>query len=149
MASTDGSGSLSGRCLCGAVRFSLTPTTRNVGVCHCSMCRRWAAGPFMVLDHDGPVTFEGGENIGTYKSSEWGERAFCKTCGTSLYWKMSEAEHFAVSAGALDSQDGLSFTSEIFIDEKPAYYAFADDTQKMTGEEVMAAFAAGKEAGQD
>lgn len=147
MASTDVS--VSGRCLCGAVRFSLTPSTRDVGACHCSMCRRWTAGPFMVLDHDGPVAFEGAENIGTYTSSEWGERAFCKTCGTSLYWKMRGAEHFAVSAGALDDQSGLRFAGEIFIDEKPGYYAFANATHKMTGEEVMAAFAASKEAGQD
>lgn len=146
MATADGP--LSGRCLCGAVRFSFTPKTRDVGVCHCSMCRRWAAGPFMVLDHDGPVAFEGAENIGVYKSSEWGERAFCKSCGTSLYWRMSGAEHYAVSAGALDDQSGLRFTSEIFIDQQPGYYAFANETHRMTGEEAMAAFGGGEETGQ-
>lgn len=140
---------LTGHCLCNAVRFSFKPEGRDVGVCHCSMCRRWTAGPFLVLDHDGPVTFEGAENIGVYKSSEWGERAFCKTCGTSLYWRMSGAEHYAVSAGALDDPPGLTLASEIFIDEKPDYYAFANETHKMTGAEAMAAFAAGKETEQD
>jgi hypothetical protein len=141
-------GPISGRCLCGAVRFSFEPAKREVGVCNCSICRRWSAGPFLVLDHEGPVAFEGVENVGVYKSSEWGERGFCKTCGTSLYWRMSGVEHFAVSAGALDDQTGLAFTTEIFIDEKPGYYAFADPTHKMTGEEFVAAFAAGKETGQ-
>ena len=143
MATTDRM--LNGRCLCGAVHFSFAPAKREVGVCHCSMCRRWAAGPFMVLDHEGAVAFEGGENIGVYKSSEWGERAFCKVCGTSLYWRLSGADHYAVSAGALDDQAGLAFTTEIFIDEKPAYYAFANDTTRMTGAEAMAAFGADKE----
>jgi hypothetical protein len=138
-------GTLGGRCLCGAVRFSFQAANRDVGVCHCGMCRRWAAGPFMVLDHNGKVAFEGDENIGVYKSSEWGERAFCKVCGTSLYWRMSGLDHYAVSAGALEDPAGLAFTTEIFIDEKPAYYAFANETTKMTGAEVAAAFGGGKE----
>jgi len=41
---------MSGGCLCGAVRFTATPENRNVGACHCGMCRRWSAGPFLVLD---------------------------------------------------------------------------------------------------
>ncbi len=32
-------------------------------------------------------------------------------------------------------------TSQIFIDEKPAYYDFANKTHNMTGAEVFAAFA--------
>ena len=133
---------IGGRCLCGAVRFSFVPAKREVGACHCSMCRRWSAGPFLALEHEGPATFVGAEHIGVYKSSEWGERAFCKSCGTSLYWRLSGADHYAFSAGALDDQSGLAFTTEIFIDEKPDYFAFGNDTKKMTGEEVMAAFQA-------
>lgn len=139
---------LSGRCLCGVVRFSFEPAKQEVGVCHCGMCRRWSAGPFFVLDHEGPVVFERREHIGVYKSSEWGERAFCKACGTSLYWRLSGADQYALSAGTLDDQTGLQFVAEIFIDEKPAYYAFANETQKMTGAEVMAAFKASGNAGQ-
>lgn len=143
MATRDGS--LSGRCLCGAVSFSFKPEKSEVGVCHCGKCRRWTAGPFLALEHEGAVAFEGADNIGVYKSSDWGERAFCKTCGSPLYWRMSGTEHYAFSAGVLDDQSGLTFTTEIFIDDKPAYYAFANDTKKMTGEEVMAAFAAGND----
>ena len=36
---------------------------------------------------------------------------------------------------------GYAFTSQIFIDEKPAYYDFANKTHNMTGAEVFAAFA--------
>lgn len=138
---------VSGRCLCGAVRFSFETATRDVGICHCGMCRRWAAGPFLALEHQGAVAFEGGDKIGVYKSSEWGERAFCKACGTSLYWRMSGTDHYALSAGALDDQSRLALTTEIFIDEKPLYYAFANETKKMTGAEVVAAFGDGKELG--
>jgi hypothetical protein len=36
-------------------------------------------------------------------------------------------------------------TTEIFVDEKPGYYTFANETRKLTGQEVMAAFMADKQ----
>lgn len=138
-----------GRCLCGAVTFSFAAARHDVDVCHCAMCRRWTAGPFLSVPHHGTITFEGGQNIGIYNSSEWGERAFCKVCGTPLYWRFRGSDEYAMSAGALDDQSGLTLATEIFIDEKPAYYAFANETKQMTGEEAMAAFMDGKTIGQE
>lgn len=138
---------ISGRCLCGAVMFSAEVSKRNVDVCHCAMCRRWSGGPFIGLRHDGEVRFEGGENIGVYKSSEWGERGFCKICGSGLYWRLAESDHYSFSAGALDDQSGLTLTQQIFIDEKPDYYELANETPKLTGEEAVAAFLTNVPAG--
>ncbi len=50
-----------------------------------------------------------------------------------------------VPLAVFDPPLDLPLTVEIFIDEKPSGYAFAGSTQKMTGAEVMAAFA-GREA---
>ena len=138
------SSDISGRCLCGGVSFTAKAANHGIGACHCSMCRSWTSGPFLSLALDGAPSFEGGENIAVYKSSNWGERAYCKLCGTSLYWRLSGTDQYAISAGTLDDKTRLALTSEIFIDEKPAYYAFANDTKKLTGEEVMAAFAGGQ-----
>ena len=60
------------------------------------------------------------------------QRAVLSTGGQGLY---------AVSAEAFDERGGFAFTSQIFIDEKPAYYDFANQTHNMTGAEVFAAFA--------
>jgi hypothetical protein len=46
-----------------------------------------------------------------------------------------------VSAEALDDRGGYAFKTQIFIDEKPGYYEFANKTHNMTGAEVFAAFA--------
>ncbi len=138
-----------GKCLCGAVTFTAEVATRDVDVCHCSMCRRWSAGPYIGLSHDGSVTFTGAENIGVYKSSDWAERGFCKVCGSSLYYHLLGTEHYSFSANALDDEAGITLTSQIFIDEKPGYYDFANDTPKLTGAEVFAAFAKAGEAGQN
>jgi hypothetical protein len=130
---------LSGGCLCGAVRFTATPKSHNYGVCHCSMCRRWAAGPFMAIVCGDTVKFDKDADLGLYQSSAWAERGFCKKCGTSLFYKFKGKDDYIVSTEAFDDTSDFKLVAEIYIDEKPANYAFANDTKKMTGAEVMAA----------
>ncbi|MGE0037178.1 MAG: GFA family protein [Xanthobacteraceae bacterium] len=132
---------MSGGCLCGAVRFTATPENRQVGACHCGMCRRWSAGPFLVLDCGDSLQVENPACLGTYRSSEWAERSFCATCGTPLSYRLIDKNLYFVSAEAFDDRAGFVFASQIFIDEKPAYYDFANKTHNMTGAEVFAAFA--------
>jgi hypothetical protein len=136
-----GAGTMTGGCLCGAVRFTAAPADRNVGACHCGMCRRWSAGPLLVLDCGDTLKIDDTSNVGIYRSSEWAERGFCKKCGTPLFYRLvGRGMHF-VSAEAFDYRSGHVFASQIFIDEKPAYYDFANKTHNMTGAEVFAAFA--------
>ncbi len=141
-----GSG-LSGRCLCGAVRFTATPTVMEMGVCHCGMCRRWAGGAFTAVSCGKSVLIDGEGHLGVYTSSDWGERCFCKICGSTLFWRMRDGTNTAVSAQAFDDPASFAFTEEIFIDEKPANYAFANDTKEMTGAEMFAALTAHQEGG--
>ena len=129
-----------GGCLCGAVRFTAT-AANEAGVCHCGMCRKWAAGPFMAIEVGSTLKIEDDAQLGVYRSSEWAERCFCKTCGTSLFYRLVGKNYDVISAEALDDTSGLSLVSQIFIDEKPAYYDFANKTHNMTGAEVFAAFA--------
>jgi hypothetical protein len=132
-----------GHCLCGAVHFTAVVKSHDVSVCHCTMCNRWSGGLSMFLEVTGAPVFEGRDNIGVYQSSEWGERGFCKVCGSSLFWKLIGQDQYTLSAGALDDQSNLHLATEIFIEDKPAYHAFANDTLKQTGEEATAAFLAG------
>ena len=46
-----------------------------------------------------------------------------------------------VPVGLFENLEGVVFESQIFIDEKPDYYSFADQTETMTGAEVFAMFA--------
>ncbi len=128
------------RCLCGAVQFTAVPE-ETFGVCHCGMCRRWAAGPFFAVECGPTVTFGDTASLGVYRSSEWAERGFCKHCGTVLFYRLVARPYYVVSAEAFDDRTGFVFDSQIFIDEKPDYYSFANVTKTMTGEEVFAAFA--------
>ena len=132
---------MNGGCLCGVVRFTAAPESRDVGACHCSMCRRWSAGPLLVLDCGSTLKVADPAKLGVYRSSEWAERCFCKQCGTPLFYRLIAQNQYFVSAEAFDDRDGYAFKNQIFIDEKPGYYDFANKTHNMTGAEVFAAFA--------
>ena len=78
----DGAFDVSGRCLCGAVTYKAKATSHDVNACHCGMCRRWTGGPLIYIHAEGKPEFTGGEALGVFRSSEWGERGFCKKCGS-------------------------------------------------------------------
>ena len=129
---------MKGKCLCGAVEVTTNPATK-VHACHCSMCRRWAGGPSLMIeaDRDGLVV-TGSPAI--YHSSDWAERGFCGQCGTHLFYRLRSADYYALSAGLFQDQPGLHLASQVFIDEKPGFYDFANDTPKQTGAEVFAQY---------
>ena len=126
-----------GKCLCGAVGVAITMQGNHISACHCSMCRKWGGGPFLAVEPASGVSFTGGEHIGIFSSSGWAERGFCKQCGTHLFYRLKQEEHYALPVGLLDSSN-WAFTEQIFIDEKPDFYAFANNTSMLTGQEVFA-----------
>ncbi len=137
-----------GGCLCGAVRFSAplkvgSDGVVKVGACHCGMCQRWGGAPYLAVAGKGPVEFEGEDSITRYHASDWGERGFCKACGTHLFWRMRSNSLIAVSAGTFDDQTGFTLDNEIFVDCAAGFYAFAGERTRMTEAEVTAAFAGG------
>jgi len=132
---------MTGRCLCGSVTYSMAEQIEDYGVCHCDMCRRWAGGPFFATHDTKEIEFTGEEHVGRYNSSEWAERGFCKTCGSSLFYYLIPTGQYMMAVGTLDNQTNLAMNTQVFIDEKPASYDFANETTTMTGEEVFAFYA--------
>lgn len=130
-----------GHCLCGKVKITAPSMSREVGVCHCGMCRRWTGGPLFAIDCGTDVTFDGKDSVGVYNSSDWAERGFCKHCGTHLFYRLKGNNQYILPVGIFDNAQGLVFDHQIFIEEKPEYYAFSNKTQNMTGAEVFAKYA--------
>lgn len=130
-----------GRCLCGAVTVTAREMSQHVGACHCGMCRRWTGGPFLTADCGTAVSFTGEENISVYDSSDWAERGFCKQCGSHLFYRLKQNRQYFVPVGLFDESDGIVFDHQVFIDKKPDYYSFANETNNMTEAEVFAQYA--------
>jgi hypothetical protein len=129
-----------GTCLCGAVRVAAKTKSNNIGACHCTMCRKWGGGPLFSLECGSEVDFEGAEHISVFSSSEWAERGFCRECGTHLFYRLKQEGRYEIPVGLFDGSDEWRFAEQIFIDEKPFFYSFAEKTKNRTGEEVFAQY---------
>lgn len=141
---------ITGRCLCGGVTIELVPERPGVDVCHCDMCRRWSGGPFFSLHgvKEGAFVLSSAENVATYRSSEWAERAFCKACGSNLWYRFLPGEHVSFLAGLFQLPADWCVDEQIFVDEAPGWAELAADSPKKTGAEVIAeAKAAGYDFG--
>jgi hypothetical protein len=131
---------MDGKCLCGKITVR-TPDNNTLDACHCGMCRRWSGGPALGVPCGTDVQIEGVEHLKVYQSSEWAERAFCGECGTHIFYRLLPTKEYFVPAGLF--QDGITFEfkEQIFIDKKPSYYEFTNQTLNLTEAEIFAKFA--------
>ena len=134
---------MKGQCVCGATTFTVELKNHDVHACHCSICRRQTSGVIMTIDvEQGSLQFTQYEHLSIYNSSDWGERGFCNCCGTNLFWRTKDQSYCNINAFALDQQpQDIKFDMEIFIDNKPEFYAFNNETKKLTEADVIALFA--------
>lgn len=113
----------SGGCLCGAVRYEVLHSLRNVILCHCAMCRKthghvgaYTAAPKTAL------RLVESQGLKWYRSSEKARRGFCGECGASLFWEPAAKDYIAIAAGTLDPPTGLETTLQIHVASAGDYY---------------------------
>lgn len=119
--------SLTGRCECGSVRFEVTGPLRKVVFCHCGQCRR-TSGHYVAATAcaTGDLQTVADEGLRWYRSSEFAERGFCGTCGSSLFWRPDHGKHLSIMAGAFGVPTGLSSREHIHVDDASDYYDICD-----------------------
>ncbi len=136
-----------GKCLCGAVRFTIRDLNPEFGTCHCKMCQRWAGASLLALSVPADsVSFEGGEHVKHYQSSEWAERAWCENCGSNLWYRVTAEGPFHgtyhMPIGLLDDTSGLKNMREIYVDRKPDAYDLAGERERLDTAATLALFGA-------
>ena len=124
-------------CLCGSVRIKAETVSDRLGACHCNACRKWGGGPLMAVDCGEHVRIEGEENVTVFDSSGWADRGFCSKCGSHLFYRLKQSGQYIVPAGLFGDEMAFNFTHQVFIDEKPEYYSFSENTHDMTGKEIF------------
>jgi hypothetical protein len=109
-----------GGCLCGAVRYAVDGPLREILVCHCVECRRWAGRAWTAtaaraaeLEIRNPDAVRW---ILSPASEHDAERGSCRECGSSLFWRMPGGERVSISAGTLDEPSGVRVAAHIWID---------------------------------
>ncbi|MEO0496697.1 MAG: GFA family protein [Pseudomonadota bacterium] len=112
-----------GRCLCGAVRFSVGGPLREIVACHCKQCRN-QTGSFVMASAASvdDVTIQGEQDITWYCASEDAERGFCSKCGSLMFWRRFDSPYISLMAGSFDEPSVLRTAGHIFCADKGDYY---------------------------
>ena len=112
-----------GSCYCGAVQYELHGELRPSVACHCTQCRKtsghyWSAT--QVPNKGFMITKDTG--VKWFRSSDTAGRAFCKECGSSLFWQLDGEDATSVATGTLDGETGLTTSKHIYVKDKGDYY---------------------------
>ncbi len=101
---------LSGGCLCQAIRYRITMNSPDLPgtYCHCSMCRKATGGgyaAFVSVPRDALVWTQG--TVKQFRSSPVATRGFCENCGSPLFYDADAEDHLALTVGSLDDASGF------------------------------------------
>jgi hypothetical protein len=114
---------LTGSCLCGAVRITLTGAPERVGVCHCLDCRKKTGAVFatwaILLEDEVEVagTTTRHELPNGYASYR------CAACASPLYEKRPESGEVELLVGVLDEPSRLTPTYELWTIRRESWLA--------------------------
>jgi hypothetical protein len=120
---------LSGRCLCGAVQYTMPDALHYSGYCHCSDCRRFSGSAFSAM---GGVPLaelrivQGAEQIGRYAKSEATVLCFCRNCGSSLWAEKPLRGMAHLRLGSLDEAPALAPQFHSYVGSKASWYPILD-----------------------
>ena len=121
--------SITGSCLCGAVRYEVTAPFEFLGNCHCSRCRKANGAAYVTWGILTPGTFRwtcGEHLVASYESSPGNTRCFCKRCGSSL-----ASAHGGVVGevvvGTVDGDPGATPREHIFVGSRAHWHRITDD----------------------
>lgn len=137
---------LEGQCLCGAIKVRATATRPALRACHCEMCRRHTSSMFMSVDLDQDSIDIDGE-VTLFRSSDWAERGFCATCGSTVFYATVHDGRRNLAAGLFPNAADATLMHEFYADAAPDSYALENRGQtKLTTDETIALFTGGDTA---
>ena len=79
------------------------------------------------------VSIKNEQAVTTYLSSAWASRGFCSQCGTHLFYWVDQDNQYFIPVGIFEGDIDFEFARQIYIDQKPDYYCFADQTLDIPG----------------
>jgi hypothetical protein len=112
-----------GSCECGKFAIEVSGDISPVFACHCVQCRKssghyWAAVPVPTRQ----ISVISDETLAWYQSTDVADKAFCRNCGSSIFWRLAGRPTLHVSAGLFDDDLPAKLDSHRFISERGTYY---------------------------
>jgi hypothetical protein len=121
---------LTGQCLCGAVRYAVADEFAYAANCHCSNCRRATGSafkPFAGIARDRLSILHGEDNLLLFGDESSAHDVHCKTCGSLLFSVVREGAYVHVAMGTLVDEPAIRPTSHIFVGSKARWFTIGDD----------------------
>ena len=119
------SGSCSGSCLCGAVRFHIRGAFESFFLCHCARCRKDSGSAHAANLFSTQAEIEwltGWDRVKSFQLPETQHvKSFCTDCGSALPTLQMDGALLVVPAGALDSEIPIRPTARICYASRAAW----------------------------
>lgn len=119
-----------GSCLCGRIRFEFEEAVTQIGLCHCSLCRKvsGAAGDAVLMTPSGGLKWLAGEaGLRVFTRASGWRTTFCETCGSPMPQLHPSGGAYFVPAGVLDDDPGVSIGCHIFVGSKAPWDVISGD----------------------
>lgn len=117
----------SGGCLCGGIRYEVRGPLREILVCHCEECRRWAGRAWAATAARAAdlelVEARSLRWLASPRSESSARRGFCAECGSSLFWEAPGRDTVSIGAGTLDDSSGLCVAGHIWLEQAAGWEA--------------------------
>lgn len=116
---------ISGSCLCGAVRYTATGEAKRFYHCHCSRCRKASGtGHASNLFLQGTLQWQSGEELVKYFKLPEAERfsnSFCSICGGRVPRFVEAMGMVFIPAGSLDQEPAIKPQARIFVGSRAGW----------------------------
>jgi hypothetical protein len=131
MANAGGANVITGRCLCGNVRFQITGSLGPIVHCHCAQCRQATGTAFATnanVRRDEIAFTSGFDGITQYESSPGKFRAFCSRCGSPMFSRsIDDPDNLRVRLGTLEQDPGGRPIVHVWVADKAPWFEITDE----------------------
>ena len=121
---------LTGRCLCGGVRFEVTEPPLVAGYCHCTRCQRRTGTASSAQARIAPGSLRvtaGEELLRAYEPPDGAAKVFCSACGGALWSVGADGEPRGVRMSAFDGDPGIRPSFRQYVAYAAAWEPIPDD----------------------
>jgi len=135
--------SITGGCLCGAVRYNVSAPPLLARMCYCRVCQYFACGnaAVNVAFPSSAVSFTGSikDYVSIADSGTEMRRRFCPECGVHIAsGAVTRPEVVILRVGTLDDPDLVTPTKAIWVDSAPRWACIDPAMEQVAGQPMPA-----------
>lgn len=130
---------ITGGCLCGAIRYTVSAPVSGLRACHCTHCQKTSgtgssvnaviSGKDFAITQGTPKRY-----VAKADSGRTLLRYFCGDCGSPIYsQREASPERIVVRAGSFDDSSAMKITTNIWTKSARPWSHIGPDTEQLPG----------------